>query len=909
MREFFRRLHFFFHREQFERELEEEMQHHLELTAEEHGSNDSARQKFGNITLLKEDSRAMWSWRLFDQLKQDVRYAVRAMGASPLFTAMAVLSLALGIGANIAIYSFLDAILLRSLPVSRPEELVVLKWRAKAQPAVIHGHSGIRNRDKTGLVSPNYPYPAYEFLRSDSSVLSTLFAYATAWRINIVAQKQAEVGSGQLVSGSFYRSLGVSPVAGRLIDEEDDRAGAEKVAVLSYPYWQSRYASDPAAVGQSIRINDVPFTIIGVSPPEFFGVNPGMEYQVYLPLHAAPSLAPRPAEDEKRRFFDRNFYWVEMMGRLRPGVSRTQAESALAGEFRQYAESTASTAGEKTNMPELWLMDGAGGLDSLRRQYSQPVYVLMAMVALILAISCANIANLLLVRATARRREIAVRLSLGAGRMRLIRQLLTESILLAMTGAALGLLVAVWGIRSITLLLANGMEDFTLHAELNWGVLAFTCALALLTGILFGLAPAIQATKVNVTPALKETRASAPSARSHRISLSRVLVTLQVALSLLLVVGAGLFVRTLSNLHSIELGFNEQNVLLFSVNARQAGYKEANLARFYDDLLRRFRGIPGVMDAGASQFSLVANYWNSTRLVIPGAQSATTGPKTETCILPVDPAFLQTMQIPVVLGSGIEERHMTSPNVGVINEEFAKKFFEGGSPIGRRILLGDQAKQRDIEIIGVAKTARYNSIKEKTTPPLVYVPYTQDLAGLGGMFFELRTAGDPLAMIPTVRRLVREANASVPVANVNTQTAQIDQTISKERTFGQLCASFAVLALIIACIGLYGTMAYTVARRTGEIGIRMALGAERAGIIAMVLREVFALAAAGIAIGLGLAWATTRFVESFLFGLKHNDPFVLSLAVATLAGAAILAGYAPARRASRVDPAVALRHE
>jgi macrolide transport system ATP-binding/permease protein len=267
------------------------------------------------------------------------------------------------------------------------------------------------------------------------------------------------------------------------------------------------------------------------------------------------------------------------------------------------------------------------------------------------------------------------------------------------------------------------------------------------------------------------------------------------------------------------------------------------------------------------------------------------------------------MRIPVVLGGGIEERHMTSPNVAVINEEFAKTFFQGGSPIGRRILLGDPARQRDVEIIGVARTARYNSIKEKTTPPLVYVPYTQDLAGLGGMFFELRTAGDPLAVIPTVRRLVREANASVPIANVNTQTAQIDQMISQERTFGQLCASFAVLALIIACIGLYGTMAYTVARRTGEIGIRMALGAERAGIVAMVLREVFALAAAGVAVGLGLAWATTRFIESFLYGLKHNDPLVLSLAVAMLAGAAILAGYAPARRASRVDPAVALRHE
>ena len=770
MRELLRRLHFFFHRHQFERELDEEMHHHLALKAEENGSKDAAQRQFGNITLLKEESRAMWSWRLFDQLAQDTRYAVRAMGASPLFTTMAVLSLALGIGANTAIYSFLDAILLRSLPVAHPEELVVVQWRAKEPPKVIHGHNGTRDGDKTGVFSPNYPFAAYESLRSDSSVLSTLFAYATAYRINLVAQNQAEVGNGQFVSGSFYRSLGVSPAAGRLIDENDDRAGAERVAVLSYRYWQSRYGSDPSAVGQSIRINDVPFTIVGVSAPEFFGVNPGQEHQVYMPIHAAPSLAPRPAEDEKRRFFDPNFYWVEMMGRLRPGVSRTQAETELAGRFRQFAESTASTAFEKKNLPELWLMDGAGGLDTLRRQYSQPLYVLMTMVCLILAISCANIANLLLVRATARRREIAVRLSLGAGRMRLMRQLLTESILLAVTSVALGLLVAQWGIRSITALLANG-EDLTLHAELNWSVLAFTCALTVVTGIVFGLAPAIQATKVDVTPALKDTRAGGPTGRSHRLSLSRVLVTSQIALSLLLVIGAGLFVRTLSNLKSVKLGFNQHNLLLFSVNARQAGYKDANLAQFYDGLLRSFRGIPGVLDAGISEFSLVAGYWNSTGLTIPGTTAAT-GQRLDTCILPVNASFLKTMQIPVVLGIGIEERHIASPNVAVINEEFAKKFFSGENPVGRRIGLGDPMKPRDVEIIGVARTALYNSIKEKETPPLVYVPYTQDLAGLGGMFFEVRTAGDPMAVVPSIRKLVHEANASVPVANMKTQTSQ-----------------------------------------------------------------------------------------------------------------------------------------
>lgn len=908
MHELLRRLRFFLQRDKFERDLDEEMQHHLALKAEQSGGRKAAQRQFGNTTLLKEDSRAMWSSKLIDQFTQDIRYAVRAMIANPLFTAMAVLSLALGIGANTAIFSFLDAILLRSLPVSRPEELVTVQWRAKVFPTVIYSQSGSRYNDGVGIVSPNYPYPAYELLRSGTGTLSTLFAYSKAWRINIVTQKQAELGEGQFVSGSFYRSLGVTPAVGRLINEEDDRSGAPKVAVLTYRYWKSRYGSDPSAVGQQIRISDVPFTIVGVSAPEFFGIDPGSQAQVYLPLHTAPSLASNSAEDEKSRFVDRNSYWVEMMGRLRPGVSRTQAETELAGKFRQYVESTASTAQEKVDIPELRLTDAAGGIDSLRREYSRPLYVLMGMVSLILLISCANLANLLLVRATARRREIGVRLSLGAGRIRLIRQLLTESVLLSLAGAALGLVVAHWGIRSITLLLANGTEDFTLHAGLNWSVLAFTCALATLTGIVFGLAPAIQSTKVDIAPALKETRSTAPSGRTHVFSLSRALVTLQVALSLLLVVGAGLFVRTLSNLHSVDIGFNQQNLLLFSVNARQAGYKEANLARFYDDLLTRFRQIPGVREAAASHHSLLAGSWNSTRLTIPGASPAL-GPKADTCVLPVDAAFLRTMQIPVILGSGLEERHMAAPNVAVVNEPFVKKYFNGQNPLGRRIGLGDPAKPRDVEIIGVARTALYNNVKEKTTPPLAYVPYTQNLGGLSWMFFELRTTGDPLAVVPTVRQIVREANASVPVANVNTQTAQIGQTIRSERAFGQLCASFAVLALIIACIGLYGTMAYTVARRTAEIGIRIALGAERRSIISLVLREAFILTAAGVIVGLGMAWGATRFIESFLFGLKHNDPLVLSSAVALLTAAAILAGYAPARRASHIDPVTALRHE
>ncbi|MGD0302628.1 MAG: ABC transporter permease, partial [Bryobacteraceae bacterium] len=862
-------------RDEFERELEEEMRHHLALSAEQRGSVWAANLQFGNMTLLREESRSMWSWIVWEQFFQDLRYGLRTMAANPLFTAIATISLALGIGANTAIFSFMDAILLRTLPVKNPQELVVFHWRAKGKPGVIHGMTGSMFGDTGGRVSPNFPYPAFQMLKANPEGLSTVFAYAVAYRrLNIFAQREAEFAQGLYVSGGFYKGLGVTPAVGRLISDEDDKTGAPAVTVLSWTYWQRRFNADPAVVGQSILINNLPFTIIGVSAPEFFGVDPGAQPEVYVPLHAVPSLSTFRQETEQRDFFDRNYYWVEMMGRLRPGVSREQAQTALAGRFHQYAASTASAAKERVEFPALWLQDGAGGLDSLRRQYSKPLFVLMAMVGLILAIACANIASLLLARTAARRREMAVRLSMGAGRMRVIRQLLTESLLLSLMGGVAGLLVAMWGIRSLTWLLANGQERFSLHATLNWQVMLFTFGLAVITGTLFGLAPALESTRVDLTAALKQVRANEAGGRSRRFGLGQVLVTAQIALSLVLVVGAGLFVRTVANLHSVNLGFNRENLLLFSLNARQAGYKDAALANLYGDLLSRFQRIPGVTSAGLSQFPLVASFWNSSDIHIPGVALPE---GEETSVSNVDPGFLPTMQIPILKGRGLDERDLTSPRVAVVNEVFVKKFFPNVSPLGRR--FGLDKGPVDIEIVGVARTSLYNSVKEKETPPLAYVPYTQSLEGLNRVFFELRAAGDPLALVPAVRRIVHDASPNVPVTEVKTQAAQIDQMISQERTFAELCSGFAALALGIACVGLYGTMAYTVARRTSAIGIRMALGAVRGQIVGMVMREVLVVAAVGVMAGLGAAWGTTRFVESYLFGMKQHDPAVLVGAV------------------------------
>jgi predicted permease len=841
--------------------------------------------------------------RLFafwEQLLQDARYAVRVLTRQPLFTAMALLSLALGIGANTAIYSFMDAILVRALPVRNPESLVVLNWHGgQDRPAVVHGLSGSNFTDpKTGYTSGNFPFPAYELLRANSPQFSSLFAFNGAGRLTVLVQGQADLANGQYVSGGYFSGLGVLPAAGRLIDATDDRAGAPPVVVLGFGYAQRRFGDVSSVPGQSILINGTPFTVAGVAAPEFFGVNPAGPQDLYLPMRELLSSEPAATSDPNR-------FWVEMMGRLRPGVTIEQGQAELAQVFRNFVESTAATDKERTDLPALYLREGAGGLDFLRRQYSRPLYVLMTMVGLILAIACANIANLLLARATARRREMALRLSLGAGRARVVRQLLTESVLLASFGGVLGLVFAGWGIRAITLLIGNGRENFTLHATLNWNVLAITIALSFGTGLLFGLAPALQSTRVDLNTTLKQTNAGPHGPGSSawfRVRPSQLLVVSQIAISLLLLVGAGLFVRTLANLTSIALGFNGERVLLFTVNARQAGYVDEGLVRFYEDLQARLQAIPDVRNVSSSTYALVSGSVSSTGVKVPGYSDRNPG----SSFLSVGPGFFTTMQIPMVSGREVDERDVRrGAAVAVVNEVFARTYFANDNPIGRHFVLSISTPV-DLEIIGVSRTARYDSLKGDI-PPVVYIPYSLKFRPLGQMTFELRAAGDPLALAAAVRQVLHQADVRVPVSTIGTQAARIDQTISQERTFATLCSCFAVLAVLIACVGLYGTMAYSVARRTSEFGIRMALGAERRHLVWMVLRQVLMMAVVGLGIGLGVALTVSHVVASFLFQMKPNDPLALFVAALILLAAVLLAGYGPARRASRVDPWTALR--
>ena len=916
---FFHKLRWLLQRRQKDAELREELQFHLEEEARERQDDGltpeeaqfAAHRELGNVALLEEKVRAVWIWRFWEEFLQDLRYAWRMMLANKTFSALAILSLALGIGANAAIYSFMDAILLRSLPVADPESLVILQWHSpprwienQKQPTVLHSMSGTTYDDpKYGEIAGIFPYPAFELFQQNDALFSSVFAYHPTRELDVQVKSQAQMTRGEYVSGGYFAGLGVSPLAGRMILPGDDDAAAPPVAVVSARFSQKYFASATDAPGQTILINNVPLTIVGVAPPEFFGVDPSAAPALYLPMHTCAAIeASEPFGDGLPRFLDKNDYWIEVMARLRPGVTREQAQAALGPQFHQWVESTASTKRELDTLPALIVQEGATGVETLRRHFSQPLLFLMALAGLILAIACANIANLLLARATARRSEIAVRLSLGAGRFRLMRQLLTESVLLASWGGALGILIAIWGMRALTAMLSHNSRGFILQASLNWHVLGLAVGLSLLTGGLFGLAPALESTRVDVVPALKKVRAEGP--RVHRRpGLGRILVVSQIALSLLMLVAAGLFVRTLANLQSVNLGFNRENLLLFQMDAAKAGHKDPEILNFYDGLLQRFNQLPGVLHASLSRESLI-QAGSGLNIHLPGQPE---DPNTR--YLCVGPEFFSTMQIPILTGRAIDDHDQpASPKVAVISELFARTNFGDQNPLGRHIILENEKNVRDMEIVGVARTAQYGGFRRKT-PPVVYIPYNQGYPPARSVTYVLRTAGSSLSLENTVRQIVHQADARLPVNNVRTQAAEIDQTISQEITFAELCTGFAVLALVIACIGLYGTVSYSVARRTSEIGIRMALGAQRGAVVWMVLEEVAVLAAIGLVISVPASLGGAQLIQSFLFRMKPNDPQAITIAVVVLLASALLAGYLPARRAARIDPMIALRHE
>jgi predicted permease len=914
MSSFFRKLKWLTKHSRKEAEIKEELEFYLEEETrelEECGvakdeARWAARRGLGNFSLVQEDTRAAWTWIWWEQLGQDLRYAVHTMLADKTFTALSVLSLALGIGANTAIFSFMDSILLRALPVADPHSLAILSWHTPDR--TLHGtdrHDDSFNDPNGGFTGGFFSYTAFEVFTKDNTVFSSVFGYQGAGKLNLTFHGQAELADTEYVSGDYFSGLGVPATAGRLIVPDDDRGGAADVAVISFALSQRRFGGPENALSQSVLINNSHFTVIGVTPPEFFGADPDVAPDVYVPLHANLILeADNPYVSPAKFYLNPAFDWIVPMARLKPGVTIAEAQAALAGPFFEWGRVTKPSL-KVQDVPRLVIREGASGLDSLRRRYSKPLYILLTLVGLILAIACANIANLLLARAAVRKREIAVRLSIGAGRLRVIRQLLTESVLLAAVGGVLGVGVALWGIRFLTWLLSNGLQDFSLHSDLNWHVLGIVAGLSLMTGVLFGLAPALQATKVDLVPALKQSRGGDGFVHGfHSLRLSPILIVLQISITLLILVAAGLFVRTLSNLASIELGFNRENLLTFALNARQAGHKDPEIVTFYNDLQKRFSDIPGVRAVSLSNQTLLGTGAGMTNVGLAS------GALQDSNILAIGSGFFKTMQIPVLLGREIEDRDkLGSPMVAVVNQEFAKLSFGDRNPLGERLTLPGVCLNCTIEVVGVCTNSLYGSLKGKM-PPIVYLPFAQGAWGPARlMYYEVRTVGNPLGYVNTVRDLVRQADDRLPVSEVKTQGARIEQMINQEITFARLCNAFALLALVIACVGLYGTMSYNVARRTSEIGIRMALGAQGGSVVWMVLREVCLLAAVGLAISVPIALATSKVVESFLFEMKPNDPLTLTGAATTLSIAMILSGYLPARRASRIDPMAALRNE
>jgi len=907
-----RRFVWWLRRRRKEAELREELEFHLSEEAEERRADgfqdgearSAAQRDLGNEARLREEARALWTWRPLDELSQDVRFAWRTLLKHRAVSVFATLSLALGIGANTAIYSFMDAILLRSLPVGDPASLVVMTWNSKpleagraSSTSVMDSMWGSTYRDASGGVEGRiFPFPAFEYLQQASEpVLSSIFARFPGDKVTVQAMGEAELTAAEYVTGDFFRGIDLAVAAGRPLQAEDDRVAAPPVAVIGNGFASRRFGGAANAVGQQIQINNVAFIIIGVTREGFEGTDPGVTTGVYLPMQSG-RLFDR---DANKRFIDPNYYWAGIMGRLRPGVTRAQAEAVLAGAFAPWVAATAATEVERANLPVLRLDEGAGGLDTLRRKYAKPLYLLLAMVGLILAIACANTANLLLARATTRQREIAVRLSIGAGRFRLIRQLLTESLVLSTISGLLGIAIAVAAARMLSVLLANSGDGLAINAGLNWRVLAGTIVLSTICGLLFGLAPAIQSTRPALIPALKETT------RLPRNRLRQVLVVGQLAVLMLLLIGAGLFVRTLANLQSVQVGFNSDNLLLFEINAPQGGYPEATASAFYADLRRRLSELPGVRAATLSHSSLIRAGRSHPVYVDGGLAEGTR-------FMQTGPGFFSTLQIPVLQGREIDERDRAgSQPVAVISEQFARTFMPNQNPIGRKLTVGGPAfaLHFEAEVVGVAATTRYGSLK-RANPPVLYVPVLQmPTAQVREMVYALRTDGDPLRHVPSVRQIVHDADARIPVTRVTTQAAEIDQTINQEIVLARLGTAFAILALLIASVGLYGTMSYGVARRTREIGIRVALGARRGGVMWMVMREVLALTVIGLAISVPLARGMSTFVNSFLFDMRPNDPVAIGVALATLLAAALLAGYAPARRAARIDPATTLRAE
>jgi predicted permease len=895
------RLRSLFRRDAVESEADAELRFHFDQQVEKYLNSGLTREEamrrtrleFGGHEQLKEEIRDARGVNLIETLVQDIRYGLRILGRTPMISSVAVLSLALGIGANTAIFSLIDTVMLRMLPVEKPDELTQVRIQDPRSP--------------NDEADPTFTNPLWEELRNRQDFYSGIFAW------NLTQFDLAQGGAvrdvnGMFASGEYFRTLGIRPAAGRLITSEDDKRGCSGVAVLSYGFWQDHFGGAESAVGSTLSLDNHIFHVIGVSAPGFFGLEVGNKFDVAVPVCAAEIF-----DGPKSRLDGRSWWWLNVAGRSKLDVSPEQLKARLAVVsplvFRAALPQDWETKDQQAFLKRSFEPTAAAtGTSYLRQQFTRPLHILMGVVGLVLLITCANIASLMLARASARHKEIAVRKALGASRARLIRQLLTECVLLSTAGAMFGMLFARWGSSLLVRYISTRDNTVFLDLSFDWRILSFAAGVAVFTGILFGVLPAFRSTRVSLTSAMKGSQATDIEGRA-RFRPGRWIVASQVALSLVLLVASGLFLRSRVKLVTMDVGFDRNNVLIVRANLHNLKVAPEQQPRMFDEIESRLRTLPGVVSASRSVMTPVSNYvWNSDLEV--DAPNAPTGDAALAFFNFVSPGYLGTVRTPLLAGRNFNEGDTeTAPRIAIVNETLARKFFPNGDALGKyfRIHADPGKPEPPIQIVGLAKDAKYGSLREEAHAT-AYFPIAQVTEPVEEQVFELRTAMRPSALVPSVEEAVGGVSKAVPL-EFHTLAEQVADSLVQERLLATLSTFFGALALSLAMIGLYGALSYLVAQRQREFGIRMALGAPRDSILRLVMRDVVIVLAGGLTAGAGLALATVGVLQKMLFGLAPHDAFTFIAAIGVLSAVAVVAGYMPARRATRVDPMVALRYE